>query len=188
MQRLILCSFDANNHDEANELYSAVINLDSASDAIFTNRSKAKLKQRLWEDALLDAQEVIKLSPSNAYRVKHAVLHAAQHYDEAIFQVILSKLDNSPDVRQQELRQQYVSRSDVELNIQKVIRARMEHTPIRVLDTSTGRLCERKAQIEAFERSTEYKKLYVNNEARGPSNGAHQRGGEEVLWLCHVVA
>ncbi|KAG1786314.1 uncharacterized protein HD556DRAFT_1528393 [Suillus plorans] len=138
-------AFDANDYDEAIELYSAAINLDSASDAIFTNRSKAKLKQRLWEDALLDAQEVIKLSPSNGYRVKHAVLHAAQHYDEAIeaFQVILSELDDSTDARQQEL----------------LIRARMEHTPIRVLDTSTGRLCERKAQIEAFERSTEYKEL-----------------------------
>ncbi|KAG2137112.1 uncharacterized protein EDB93DRAFT_1330714 [Suillus bovinus] len=156
-------AFNASNYDEAIELYSAAINLNLASDAIFTNRSKAKSGQRLWEDAFLDAQEVIKLDPSDylGYQLKHAVLNAAQHYDEAIdaFQVMLSKLDSSPDTQQQELRQQYVSQSDVEKDIEKVIRTRMDHTPIRVLDTSTGRLCDRKAQMEAFKRSTEYKEL-----------------------------
>lgn len=45
------------------------------------------------------------------------------------------------------------------MNIQIVIRAHMEHIPPRLLDTSTGRLFDRNAQIEAFKTSTEYKKL-----------------------------
>jgi len=32
--------------------------LNSVSGTIFANRSKAKLEQSLWEDALLDAQKV----------------------------------------------------------------------------------------------------------------------------------
>jgi hypothetical protein len=46
------------NPENVIELYSAVINLGSASNTVFVNRSKAKSKQRLWEDALLDAQKV----------------------------------------------------------------------------------------------------------------------------------
>ncbi|KAG2363744.1 hypothetical protein BDR07DRAFT_888500 [Suillus spraguei] len=72
---------------------------------------------------------------------------------------MLSKLDSSPDTRHRERRQQHVSRSDIEMNIQTVIRARMEYTPTRLLDTSTGRLYNRNAQIEAFKTSAEYKEL-----------------------------
>jgi hypothetical protein len=35
-----------------------MINLGLASNTVFVNRSKAKSEQRLWEDALLDAQKV----------------------------------------------------------------------------------------------------------------------------------
>jgi hypothetical protein len=48
----------ASNYDMAIELYSAAIDLDSATDAIFAKRSKAKLEKMLWEEALLDAQRV----------------------------------------------------------------------------------------------------------------------------------
>jgi len=51
-------SLTAGSYDEAIELYSASINLDSATDSIFANRSKAKLAKLLWEDALVDAQKV----------------------------------------------------------------------------------------------------------------------------------
>jgi len=51
-------SLTAGSYDEAIELYSAAINLDSATDTIFANRSKAKLEKLLWEDALVDAQKV----------------------------------------------------------------------------------------------------------------------------------
>jgi len=48
----------ASNYDRAIELYSAAINLDSATDTIFANRFKAKSEKMLWEDALFDAQKV----------------------------------------------------------------------------------------------------------------------------------
>jgi tetratricopeptide (TPR) repeat protein len=48
----------ARNYDMAIELYSAAIDLDSASDTIFAKRSKAKLDKKLWEEALFDAQKV----------------------------------------------------------------------------------------------------------------------------------
>jgi hypothetical protein len=46
------------DYDRAIELYSAAIELDSATDIIFANRSKARLLKMLWEDALLDAEKV----------------------------------------------------------------------------------------------------------------------------------
>ncbi|KAG1786308.1 uncharacterized protein HD556DRAFT_1445176 [Suillus plorans] len=153
----------AGNYEEAIELYSAAINLGSASDTIFANRSKAKLEQRLWEDALLDAQQVIKLSPCNylGYEMKHAVLRAAQYYDEAIeaFQVMLSILVNSSEKRQQDLFLEYASRSYIEVKIQKIVSDRIQHIPIRILDTSTGRLYDLKTRQEAFKTSVEYKEL-----------------------------
>ncbi|KAG2360351.1 hypothetical protein BDR07DRAFT_1289836 [Suillus spraguei] len=48
----------AGDYDSAIDLYLAAIDLDSASDVVFANRSKAKLGKMLWEDALLDAQKV----------------------------------------------------------------------------------------------------------------------------------
>jgi hypothetical protein len=47
-----------------------------------------------------DAQ-VIELNPSSdtGYKLKHAVLHEVERYDEAIevFKIMLSKLDNASD-------------------------------------------------------------------------------------------
>ncbi|KAG1719417.1 hypothetical protein EDB19DRAFT_1918942 [Suillus lakei] len=99
-----LCAaLTASNYDWAIDLYSVVINLNSASDAVFANRSKAKLGKRLWMEALFDSQKVIELNSLShtGYNLKHAVLHGAQHYDEAIktFKIMLSKLDNSPDTQ-----------------------------------------------------------------------------------------
>ncbi|KAG2346823.1 WD40 repeat-like protein [Suillus weaverae] len=170
----------ASEYDRAIDLYSAAIDLDSASDTVFANRSKAKLGEMLWEDALLDAQkvrwhlrfrslfdfgdaQVIQLNPSFhvGYKLKHAALHGARHYDEAIkaFQTMLSKLDNAPDRETQKLRQQYLSPSDVDRAIQKAIDAQLVNAPLRVLDTTTGFLCDREAQIRTFKSSIEYSEL-----------------------------
>ncbi|KAG1869717.1 hypothetical protein C8R48DRAFT_670961 [Suillus tomentosus] len=62
-----------------------------------------KLGKMLWENALLDAQKVTELNPSS-HILTHAVLHGAQHYDEAIeaFKIMLSKLDDSLEARMQD--------------------------------------------------------------------------------------
>ncbi|KAG1789544.1 uncharacterized protein HD556DRAFT_777664 [Suillus plorans] len=153
----------ADDYDRAIELYSAAIDLDSATDTIYANRGVAKSKKMLWEGAIVDAQAAIELNPSSyrGYEVKHMALCGAQRYDEAIeaFQNMLSKLEHSPDIQIQKLRQQYVDRSDVEVTIREIIESQLENAPLRLINTSSGRLCDRKAQISAFETSTEYKEL-----------------------------
>jgi hypothetical protein len=57
------------------------------------------------------------------------------------------------------LRQQYVSPSDVEDAIRRVIWIELENAPLRLLNTHTGLLCGRGAQINTFKRSTEYQEL-----------------------------
>ncbi|KAG2339147.1 hypothetical protein BDR05DRAFT_631425 [Suillus weaverae] len=153
----------ASDYDKAIELYSAAIDLDSASDMIFAMRSKAKLAKTLWADALLDAQKVIELNPSSyvGYELKHAALHGAQRYDEAIevFQVMLSKLENSADAQLRELRRQYASPSETRAAIRRIIDAQLEYIPLRLINTPTGLICDRESQINVFESSTEYKEL-----------------------------
>ncbi|KIK40132.1 hypothetical protein CY34DRAFT_284612 [Suillus luteus UH-Slu-Lm8-n1] len=72
---------------------------------------------------------------------------------------MLSKLDDAPDIQTQQLRQQYLRPSQVERAVRQVIDAQLENAPLRVLDTTTGLLCDREAQISAFKTSTEYKEL-----------------------------
>jgi hypothetical protein len=109
--------------------------------------------------------------------LKHAALHGAQRYDEAIeaFQIMLSRLDKTPVAQTQgnthlthtsgclilfpELRQRYVSLSEVEVAIRKVADAELENAPPRLINTVTGRLCDREAQISAFKTSMEYMEL-----------------------------
>ncbi|KAG2364184.1 WD40-repeat-containing domain protein [Suillus spraguei] len=69
------------------------------------------------------------------------------------------------------LPQQYTSPSEVDTSssevdiisseaaqtIQQVIHAQLENAPLRLIDTSTGWLCDRAAQINTFMRSMEYK-------------------------------
>jgi hypothetical protein len=109
--------------------------------------------------------------------LKHAARRRTQRYDEAIdsFQTMFSKLDRAPDMQMRsesriallsmwlilssELRQQYVSPSDAEAAIRRVIHAHMENFPLRLFDTTTGLLHDRDAQINAFKMSTHYKEL-----------------------------
>ncbi|KAG2359619.1 hypothetical protein BDR07DRAFT_1378581 [Suillus spraguei] len=152
-----------NKYVRAIGLYSVATDLEYASDVIFANRSKAKSGNMLWEDAFVDAQKVTELNPSShvGYQLTHTALHGAQRYDEAIeaFTTMLSKLDDSPEAQIRDLRQQYVYPSKVEDAIRKAIWIELENTPLRLLNTSTGLLCDRVAQINSFKMSPEYKKL-----------------------------
>jgi hypothetical protein len=109
--------------------------------------------------------------------LNHAALHGARRYDEAIesFQTMLSKLDQAPDVQMRsespitlpstwlilssELRRRYISPSDAEVAIRKVIDAYVENFPPRLFDTAAGLLRDRDAQINVFKISTQYKEL-----------------------------
>ncbi|KAG0693951.1 hypothetical protein DFH29DRAFT_1073075 [Suillus ampliporus] len=154
------------DYARAIDSYSVAIDLNSASETIFANRSKARLGQLLWDDALLDAQKVIELNPSShiGYEAKHAALYGAERYDEAIeaLQMMLSKLDSAPSMQIRKLHEQYLSKSDAECAIRKVIHVQLDAAPLRLLSTTTGLLCNREAQISAFQTSTEYKELLLS--------------------------
>ncbi|KAG1793138.1 uncharacterized protein HD556DRAFT_522194 [Suillus plorans] len=153
----------ASKFDSAIDLYSAAIDLDTTSDTTFANRSKAKLGKMLWEDALFDAQKVTELNPSShfGYQLTHTALLGARRYDEAIeaFKIMLSKLDDSPDPQIRDTRQQYVSPSEAEDTIRKAALDELENAPLRLLNTSTGLLCDRVAQVNAFKMTPEYNEL-----------------------------
>ncbi|KAG1786312.1 uncharacterized protein HD556DRAFT_1445173 [Suillus plorans] len=94
-------------------------------DIFFARRSEAKLSKMLWEDALLDARKVTELNPSShvGYQLSHSALRGAQRYDEAIeaFTIMLSKLDDAPEVQIRDLRQQYVRPSEAEDAIRRAL-------------------------------------------------------------------
>ncbi|KAG1736630.1 uncharacterized protein EDB91DRAFT_1348004 [Suillus paluster] len=158
-------AFAASDYDKAIKLYTVAIDLHFARDTIFANRSKARLEKMLWGDALLDAHQVIQLNPSShvGYELKHAALHGAQRYDEAIeaFDMMLLKLDSATDTQIRNIRQKYISPSDAENAIRKVIDAQLDTTPLRLLNTTAGLLCDRGAQISTFKKSTEYNDLLL---------------------------
>ncbi|KAG1758688.1 hypothetical protein EDD22DRAFT_1052423 [Suillus occidentalis] len=133
----------------------------------YENRSFVKARLSDWDCAIDDALMSISIQPSlltpssHWIPVKHAALHGAQCYDEAIgaFQTMLFKFENVPAPQTQKLRQQYISQSGAEIFIQEIIKAQLDDAPHRLLNTYTGRLCDQEAQIDSFITSTEYKEL-----------------------------
>ncbi|KAG2757384.1 WD40 repeat-like protein [Suillus brevipes Sb2] len=115
--------------------------------------------------ALLNAQKAISLNPSSyrGYQLEHEVFYGAQRYGEAVaaFEIMLSKLENAPNTHIRKLRQRYLSPSEAESAIRTVIHAQLDNCPLRVLDTTTGFLCDREAQTRIFNTSTEYKELLL---------------------------
>ncbi|KAG1816705.1 WD40-repeat-containing domain protein [Suillus subaureus] len=151
---------------------SAVFGRDSSYDSYFAHRCKVKLGQKLYAEALSDANKVIELNSLSyiGYGLKHTALHGAQRYDDAFeaFTIMLSKLDDTPDPQIRQVRQQYVSPSEVEDAIRRAILTQLENAPLRLINTSTGRLCDRDAQINAFTKSTEYKELLHSSDMHAP--------------------
>jgi hypothetical protein len=94
---------------------------------------------------------------------------------EQVFEVMLLKLDDASNMQLRSktpirlltrylifsivLRQQYISPSEAHVVIRKVIDTDIKNIPPRLINTSTGRLCDREAQINAFKTTMEYKKL-----------------------------
>ncbi|KAG1821948.1 WD40-repeat-containing domain protein [Suillus subaureus] len=153
------------DNDGSLQLWSIENTLSAAFEmgsSYFMRRSKVKLGLKLYVEALSDAEKVIELNPSShlGYELKHAALRGAHRYDDAFeaFTIMLSKLDDAPDPQIRQLRQQYVSQSEVEYAIRRAIHTQLKNAPLRLINT-TGRLCNREAQIDAFTESTAYKEL-----------------------------
>src|SRR5258708_5452168 len=116
---------------------------------------------RFVADAHFGDTQVIDLNPRSdlGHQLKHAALHGAQRYDEAneATQIMLSESDSASDMQirrnprirhgstgstvPRQLRQQHVIPSEAEVAIRKAIHAQLDNAPLRLLHTSTGRLC-----------------------------------------------
>ncbi|KAG2160223.1 uncharacterized protein EDB93DRAFT_47699 [Suillus bovinus] len=155
-------ALSASDYEKAITLYSSAIDLAAANDT-FRKRCEANVNMKLWENALLDAQKVVELDPSShiGYELKHTALHGLQRYDASIeaFQTMLLQIENAPETQIRQMRQQYRSPAEAERDIREVIHNQLTDTPLRLLDTATGLLCDREAQISVFKTSTEYKEL-----------------------------
>jgi len=68
----------------------------------------------------------------------------------------LNSYSKSDDADAKALQRQCISSFEAQGAIGNFINAQMEDTPPRLLNTSTGRLCDREAQIYAFKASPEY--------------------------------
>ncbi|KAG2367075.1 heterokaryon incompatibility protein-domain-containing protein [Suillus spraguei] len=73
--------------------------------------------------------------------------------------MMLFKLDHAPEAHVRDLRQLYIHPSRVEAAIRIAACKALEYTSLRLLNSSTGLLCDRAAQINAFKASAEYKEL-----------------------------
>ncbi|KAG1818538.1 uncharacterized protein BJ212DRAFT_1346123 [Suillus subaureus] len=74
---------------------------------------------------------------------------------------MLSKLDDASESHMRNLRKQYISAFEAEGVIRKSIDVQLDNAPLRLLDTTIGRLCDREAQITTFKTSIEYKELLL---------------------------
>ncbi|KAG1814086.1 hypothetical protein EV424DRAFT_1326288 [Suillus variegatus] len=159
----LLASGDSDGNLQLWSIESTLSTAFETDPSYFAHRSKVKLGQRLYAEALSEAEKVIELDPSShlGYDLKYTALHGAQRYDDAFeaFTFMLSKLDDAPNPRIRQLRQQYVSPSEVEDAIRRAIHVQLENAPLRLINTVTGHICDRNAQINAVTESMEYKEL-----------------------------
>jgi hypothetical protein len=132
--------------------------LNSTSGTIFANRMKVRL-----EDTLLDGI-YLENSSHVGYQSKHTSLQGARLHIAPLdaSQMILAILTGAHGVQISKLREKYISPFKVEATIRKTIDIQLHTTPLRLLNTTTGRLCDRGAQISAFQTSTEYNELLLS--------------------------
>ncbi|KAG2358837.1 hypothetical protein BDR07DRAFT_1488907 [Suillus spraguei] len=72
---------------------------------------------------------------------------------------MLFKLDDAPESQIRDLRQQYVSSFEAADAIRRAAWIELNNTPLCLLNTSTGLLCDITAQINAFKMSSDYNEL-----------------------------
>ncbi|KIK44140.1 hypothetical protein CY34DRAFT_803057 [Suillus luteus UH-Slu-Lm8-n1] len=153
------------------DLLSTTPEADSSYYLYLAHRSKVRLGQKLHAEALADANKVIELNPKShlGLELKHAALRGAQHHGDAAEApaIMPPMLDDAPGPQIRQQRQQYVSLSEVEDAIRRAIHTQLENAPLRLIDTATGRLCNRDAQINAFTESTQYKELLRSFDTHG---------------------
>ncbi|KAF8546332.1 hypothetical protein OG21DRAFT_1502001 [Imleria badia] len=144
--------------------YSTALCLNPSNPVgLLVKRSKARAMLGLWEDALKDADEVIKtdsLSPWG-YERRYAALHALQRYDDAInaSSRMHSLIEGSLDQEIHRLRRKYVSPTQSEMTIKNVAQEVFRTCPLVLIDVKSGRLCDGPERMHTFKSELEFKNL-----------------------------
>ncbi|KAF8550350.1 TPR-like protein [Imleria badia] len=172
-------ALESAEHDNAIAGYTSALSLDPSKPInILVKRSKARASKGLWEDALMDSNEVIKRDPSShmGYERKYAALHGAQDYGEAINALLhmLSVIESSPDEEIRRLRANYTVPSETITAVDTVIHEIFKLCPLVLIDIKTGRLCNAQERIEMFKSETPFKKI-VSETATRKIDRAHIR-------------
>ncbi|KAF8555785.1 hypothetical protein OG21DRAFT_1460469 [Imleria badia] len=162
---------DAERYDEAISHYTTSLSLNSPSpQSIFIKRSKAFLAIGSWKQALDDANQVIALNPSLpwGYEMKHAVLHNAGDYRDAVdaLEVMVSKIVESPDPDVQRLGAKYINPSSTRATIYKIVQRTISHFPRVLINTTTGCLHNKADQASSFESLPIFKELVSSTTTR----------------------
>ncbi|KAI6010023.1 hypothetical protein EDC04DRAFT_818826 [Pisolithus marmoratus] len=151
-------------HDDAISQYSTALSLSPPSPVgLLIKRGTTRAAKGLWEDALLDANEAVKVDSSCpwGYEVKHMALHGAKRYDEAIdaFESMLHVIEHSddPEIRQQ--RENYISPSETVAAIDPVALEILKGCPLVVIDVTTGCLCDGPERLRIFKTGLMFKEL-----------------------------
>ncbi|KAG1728160.1 uncharacterized protein EDB91DRAFT_1350176 [Suillus paluster] len=77
--------------------------------------------------------------------------------------MMLSKLDSAPNMQIRKLRETFGSPSKAAADLRKVIDNQLDTAPLRLVNTATGLLSDREAQINFFKQSTEYNELLLSS-------------------------
>ncbi|KAI6042809.1 hypothetical protein EDC04DRAFT_2600686 [Pisolithus marmoratus] len=173
-------AFRSVKYDDAILQYSTALSLSPPSSVgLFIKRSHARAAKGFWEDALQDAYEAVKADPSYpwGYEAKHAALHGAKRYDEAIdaFKSMLDVIEEShdPAIRRMyplygfnthndnftELRRNYISPSETIAAIDDIVREHLKSYPLVVINVTTGCLCDSAERVRIFKADPSYKEL-----------------------------
>ncbi|KAG9311853.1 hypothetical protein JVU11DRAFT_8105 [Chiua virens] len=161
LEELSNTAMESHRYHEAAEHFSTILSLNPVDRVdILIKRSEARVSAGLWEDALCDADEVVMLDPSShhGYERRHAALHVGKQYTEAVdaFHMMLARLEESPHAHIREIRDQHM---DVTAAIQEAIEETVADMPRVLIDTATGRLCDKTQQMAAFKNLLIYDEL-----------------------------
>ncbi|KAI9567616.1 hypothetical protein HD554DRAFT_924007 [Boletus coccyginus] len=159
-------AMDSASYEDAVAHYSTALSLDPLSAVLLTKRSKARAQMGSWEDSLLDADAAIKLDLSslNGHERKHAALVGARRYTDAIdaHNDMLLMLEQSADLVTRELRKTYVTPSQTKAAIRSAVKGTQRDAPLVVINTKTGRLCDQRERMDAFEADPKFVELVAS--------------------------
>ncbi|KAI5984705.1 hypothetical protein EDC04DRAFT_3003763 [Pisolithus marmoratus] len=160
-------AFGSTKLDDGLTQYSDVLPISPPSVAdLLIKRSRARATKCLWEDALQDANEAVKVDPSYpwGYEVKFVALHRANRYDEAVdaFKSMLHALERHPDPAIRQLNKNYTCPSKTIEAIDLIVSDVLKSCPLVVIDVTTGRLCDDSERTRIFKADPSFTELVLS--------------------------